>query len=69
MTILHLPFSVEDPDMRAGLDAAKDKVYQETKPDSDTEFAGLVKDLTDEGRARLKFNVGFLIGLYEQQSK
>ena len=67
MTIIELPFDIENPDVKAGFEVGQDDIYYSTRPKTDVEFANLIRDLLADNPARLMYNVGFLLGLYRQK--
>jgi hypothetical protein len=68
MVIIELPFELADSEVQAGFDAArKSDIYLHTRPQTDEDFVGLLRDFYNEGRERLAYNVGLLFGLYAKQ--
>ncbi|GHO67723.1 hypothetical protein KSC_066150 [Ktedonobacter sp. SOSP1-52] len=71
MIVLHLPFDLEHPALRAGYESARRPAFQADKPTNDIDFVRLVRDSCEDDPATLAYHVGFLIGLfavpYEEQ--
>ncbi|GHO83977.1 hypothetical protein [Dictyobacter formicarum] len=65
MTDLELPFDITDPDMKRGFENGQDRRYEDTRPITDYGFVDFIEEFLHlGGNKRLKYNIGFLLGLY-----
>lgn len=65
--LLNIPFELEDRHVRDGFQTAREAMFLETRPMSDTELAAFIQDFVQDGIHCIEYQVGFLLGLYAQQ--
>lgn len=64
MIVLHLPFELEHPALKAGYDSARNPQFQADKPTNDIDLVRLVRDICEDDPATLAYHVGFIVGLF-----
>ena len=68
MTIIELPFDITDTDIKCGFENGQDPRYDSTRPDTDSDFVDFIQDFLHlDGGMRLKYNIGFVLGLYAKK--